>query len=90
MTTSEIVKELSLKFKLPQTEVKKLLTSTVAVLKEHLVNHENFTLPGFGTFDVKERKQRKSYNPHYKKRMLLPKKIVAVFRTSKRLQEQIK
>ena len=90
MTTSEIVKSLSAKFKLPQTEIKKLLSSTVDILKEHLVNHNKFTIPGLGTFDIAERKERKSYNPHHKKVMLFPQKIVAVFRPSKNLQDQVK
>jgi len=90
MTTLEIVKGLSEKFKLPQTEIKKLLTSTVNILREHLVNHDKYSIPGLGTFDSTERKERKSYNPHHKKVMLFPKKRVAVFRPSKKLQEQIK
>ncbi len=90
MTTSEIVKALSIKFKLPQTDIKKLLSSTVNILKEHLVNHNVFTIPGLGTFDVAERKERRSYNPHHKKVLLFPKKIVAVFRPAKSLQDQIK
>lgn len=90
MTTYEIVKTLSEKYKLPQTEIKKLLSSVINVLKEHLVNHNKFTLPGFGTFDIADRKERKSYNPHYKKVMLFPKKVVAVFRPSKKFQDQLK
>ena len=90
MTTSEIVKALSTKFKLPQTEIKKLLSSTINILKEHLVNHDTFSVPGLGTFDVAERKQRRSYNPHHKKVLLFPKKVVAVFRPTKSLQEKVK
>jgi DNA-binding protein HU-beta len=90
MTTSEIVKGLSSRFKLPQTEIKKLLTSTIHILRGHLINQDKYTLPGLGTFDIAERKERKSYNPHHKKVMLFPKKVVAVFRPSKRLQDQIK
>jgi len=90
MTTSEIVKSLADTFNKPQTEMKRLLISTVSVFKEQIINHNKFTLPGFGTFGVAERKERKAYNPHYKSIMLLPKKIVAVFKPSKRLKDQIK
>ena len=90
MTTAEIVKSLSTKFNLPQTEIKKLLSSTFNILKEHLVNHDRFSIPGLGTFDADERKERKSYNPYYKKVVLFPKKIVAVFRPSKSLQDNVK
>lgn len=90
MTSSEIVKSLAEKFKLPQTEIKNLLTSTINILKEHLINHDKFTIPDLGTFDVSERKERKSYNPHHNKVLLFPKKVVAAFRPSKNLQDQIK
>lgn len=90
MTTSEIVKLLAGKLGKPQTEVKRLLVSTVSIFKEHLVNHNSFTIPRFGTFAVTERKERKAYNPHYKALTLLPKKVVTVFRPSKALKDQIK
>ena len=90
MTTAEIVKTLSVKFELSQAEAKKLLSSVLSVFKENLVNHRRFTIPDLGTFDVSERKERKSYNPHHKKVLLFPKKIVAAFRQSKSLQDQVK
>lgn len=90
MNTSEIIKTLAAKFDKPQTEIKKLLASTIGIFREHLVNKEKFTIPGFGTFDTAERKERKAFNPHYKKMTLLPKKIVAVFRPSRKLKDQLK
>lgn len=90
MTTSEIIKSLAEKFDKPQTETKKLLYSAIGVFREHLVNREKFTIPGFGTFDTAQRNERRAYNPHHKKMTLLPKKVVGVFRPSKKLKDQIK
>ena len=90
MNTSEIIKILSQKLSKPQNEVKGLLNSAISIFKEHLSNHDRFTVPGFGTFDTAARSPRKSYNPHFKKMTLLPKKIVAVFRPSKSLKEKTK
>lgn len=90
MTTSEIIKSLAAKLDKPQTEIKRLFASTIGIFREHLVNNEKFTIPGFGTFDTAERSERKAYNPHYKKMTLLPKKVTAVFRPSKKLKDQIK
>ena len=90
MTTAEIIKSLATKFDKPQTEIKRLLKSTIDGFKEHLVNNEKFTIPGFGTFDTTERKERKAYNPYYKKMTLLPKKVVGVFRPSKKLKDLLK
>lgn len=90
MNTSEIVKILSERLDKPQTEIKGILNSVFAIFKEYLGNHDRFTIPGFGTFDTSARSPRKTYNPYYKKMMLLPKKIVAVFRPSKALREKVK
>ena len=90
MTTSELIKTLAIKLDKPQTEIRKLLNSTIGIFRERLVNKEKFTIPGFGTFDTAERKERRAYNPHYKKMTLLPKKRVGVFRSSKKLKDQIK
>jgi DNA-binding protein HU-beta len=90
MTTADIIKSLAHTFDKPQTEIKKILSSTVNTLREQLVNHTKFTLPGFGTFSMAKRKERKAYNPHYKSMTLLPQKVVAVFRPSKNLKEKVR
>ncbi len=90
MNTSEIIKILSEKMHKPQTDIKRMLNSATGIFKNHLNNHDRFTVPGFGTFDTAERSPRKSYNPYHKKLMLLPHKIVAVFRPSKALREKTK
>jgi DNA-binding protein HU-beta len=90
MNTSEIVKILSEKTQKPQKEVKEIFKSVMGIFKEHLSNQDRFTIPGFGTFDTAARSPRRSYNPHYKKMMLLPKKITAAFRPSKALREKTK
>ncbi len=90
MNTSEIIKILSERINKPQIEVKGILNSVIDIFKNHLDNHDRFTIPGFGTFDTAARSPRKTFNPHYKKMMLLPKKIVAVFRPAKALREKTK
>lgn len=89
MNTSEVVKRLSEKLDKSQTEIKDLLKSTIAIFREHLIDQDRFMIPGFGTFDVTERKHRIAFNPHYKKKMLFPKKMVAAFRPAKALQENV-
>ncbi len=90
MNTSEIVKTLAKRLDKPQSEIKTILSTVTGIFKEHLGNHDRFTIPGFGTFDTAAHNPRKSYNPHVKKMMLLPKKIVAIFRPSKALRENVK
>jgi len=69
-----------------QTDVEELYDSLVEILTDHLSNNETFTIPGFGSFQTKVRASYKSYNPHYKKMMIIPKKKVVHFNTSTRLK----
>ncbi|MCB0281080.1 MAG: HU family DNA-binding protein [Calditrichae bacterium] len=89
MNTSEVIKNLAARLDKSQTEIKELLHNTLEIFRNHLISHDKFTIPGFGTFDVAERKHKIAYNPHYKKKMLFPKKMVAAFRPAKALQENV-
>ena len=89
MTTDEVVKRLAGTFNKTQKEMHSTLKKVVGVFRTSLAEHKSFTIPSFGTFSIQERKHRKAYNPYYKKMMLIPRKIVAVFRTSKVLDEKL-
>ena len=89
MNTSEVIKNLAARLDKSQTEIKELLHNTLEIFRNPLISHDKFTIPGFGTFDVAERKHKIAYNPHYKKKMLFPKKMVAAFRPAKALQENV-
>ena len=89
MNKSELIAILADRLSQSQSETKKLLDSVFTIFREQLAKHDRFTIPGFGTFDTAEHRHHIAYNPHYKKKMLFPKKIVAVFRPAKALQEKI-
>ena len=89
MNSDEIVKRLAGTFNKTQKEMHATLKRVVGVFRESLAKHNSFTIPSFGTFDTQERKHRKAYNPHYKKMMLIPRKIVGVFRPSRVLDEKV-
>ena len=80
MEHSEIVQVLSEKFQLSKNETRRILQSIVKILTEKLSGNVRFTIPGFGTFGTKIRKQRRAFNPQTKSFMLLPKKNTVFFR----------
>lgn len=89
MNKAEVLKTLSRELGITQTDTEELYDSFVTILTDHLSNNEGFTIPGFGSFSTKVRASYKSYNPHYKKMMLIPKKKVVNFNTSTRLKDII-
>jgi DNA-binding protein HU-beta len=88
MNKSETVKALSEQLDLTQTETEKLYNSLVEQLTKHLSDKGGFSIPDFGSFTSEIREEYKSYNPHYKQMMLLPKKKVVRFSQSSALKDE--
>ena len=88
MNKSETVKALSEQLDLTQTETEKLYNSLVEQLTTNLSEREGFSIPDFGSFTSEIRDEYKSFNPHYKQMMLLPKKKVVRFSESSALKDE--
>lgn len=89
MNKSDFIKKLSKKSKLTQKECKLFLDVMISVIEQALKNGESISLMGFGKFETRYRKPRKSYNPHTKQRVLLPATKVPVFKAGKVLKEAV-
>ena len=90
MNTSDIVKIMAERLDKTQAEVKADMDTTLGVFKKHFGKQEGFTLPGLGTFRVKLKDNRKSYNISKGENVLLPKKQVLEFSPSTTLKETVK
>ncbi|OAN61678.1 hypothetical protein A8B79_04430 [Balneola sp. EhC07] len=88
MNKSETIKALSERLELTQTQTEELYNSLVSIFTEHLSNNNGFSIPDFGSFSSEIREEYKSYNPHYKQMMLLPKKKVVRFSQSSALKDE--
>jgi nucleoid DNA-binding protein len=88
MNKSETIKALSERLELTQTQTEELYNSLVSTFTEHLSKNSGFSIPDFGSFSSEIREEYKSYNPHYKQMMLLPKKKVVRFSQSSALKDE--
>ncbi len=88
MNKSETIKVLSERLELTQTETEELYNSLVSTFTEHLSENNGFSIPDFGSFSSEIREEYKSYNPHYKQMMMLPKKKVVRFSQSSALKDE--
>lgn len=88
MNKSETIKALSEELELTQTKTEELYNSLVNQLTSHLADQGGFSIPDFGSFGSEVREEYKSYNPHYKQMMLLPKKKVVRFSQSSALKDE--
>ncbi|XWN36892.1 MAG: HU family DNA-binding protein [Balneola sp.] len=88
MNKSETIKVLSERLELTQTQTEELYNSLVSTFTEHLSENNGFSIPDFGSFSSEIREEYKSYNPHYKQMMMLPKKKVVRFSQSSALKDE--
>lgn len=88
MNKSETVKALSEQLELTQTQTEELYNSLVTELTNYLSNQGGFSIPDFGSFNSEVREEYRSYNPHYKQMMMLPKKKIVRFSQSAALKDE--
>ena len=68
-----------------------LVVNTVfETISESLSNGENVQIIGFGSFDVRERAERKGRNPQTGKELVIPASKVPGFKAGKALKEVVK
>ena len=63
MTNKNFIKELSQRLECTSGEAQRMVKSLIDVMNEEFQSGEPFTIPGFGTFEVKKRMERIIVNP---------------------------
>lgn len=89
MNKSEVIKLLSNELDITQSDCDELYDEFISILTRHLAADTGFTLPSLGTFQSDIRDAYKSFNPHYEKMMLIPKKKVVHFSQSSTLRDEL-
>lgn len=90
MTTTEVIKLLSIRLQISQAEARRCLTQELEIIAEHLSKDTHVVLRRFGTFGVKTTAARKTYLPSEKKYYWVPERKVPFFRASQRLKDFVK
>ena len=91
MSRPELIKQLKLKYKkLNKSQLEAIIDTFFLSIGEALKNKQSVKLRGFGTFFVKEIKERYSArNPKTGELIYVPKKNKIRFRTSKKFNEYL-
>lgn len=64
--------------------------ATISAIQGALTEGEKVTLVGFGTFEVRDRKERKGVNPSTGEEITIPATKVPAFKPGKTLKEAVK
>lgn len=87
MNKAELITSMAEKSGLTKKDTEKAINSFMESVNEALVKGEKVQLVGFGTFEVKQRKERKGRNPKTQEEMLIPASKAPVFKAGKALKD---
>jgi len=86
---SEFIKSLAEKAEMTQKDAAKALDAMVDTIKEALAKGDKVQIIGFGSFEVRDRKERKVISPATKEEIVVPATKVPAFKPGKSLKEAI-
>ncbi|MCO8193369.1 MULTISPECIES: HU family DNA-binding protein [Anaerofustis] len=89
MNKSELVSALSEKTGLTKKECDSCLGAFIETVTETLKKEDKVSLVGFGTFEVRERAERKGINPQTKEQITIPASKAPVFKAGKALKDSL-
>ena len=89
MNKTELITAIAESADISKKDSEKALKAFVDVVTEELKKGEKVQLVGFGTFEVRERKERKGQNPQTKKPITIPATKVPAFKAGKNLKDVV-
>lgn len=89
MTKKDFVAQVATKTGLPVYKATKFVDAVLETIQESLVEDERIALPGFGTFEVRERGVRQGRNPQTGEAITIPPRKYPCFKPGIRFREMI-
>ena len=89
MNKSELVNAIDAKSGLSKKNSEAALNAMLSAVEEALVAGDKVVLVGFGTFEVKQRAERKGRNPQTKEEIVIPASKAPVFKAGKGLKDKV-
>jgi DNA-binding protein HU-beta len=90
MNKAELVDSMARKSGLTKKDAELALNAFTSSVQTAIQQKDKVVLVGFGTFEVRERAERKGMNPRTKQEIRIPATAVPVFKAGKGLKEQAK
>ena len=90
MTKVELIAAVAANAGLTKKDADKAVSATLDVITEALQKGEKVSLVGFGTFEVRERKERQGRNPQTREPMTIPASKLPAFSAGKALKDAVK
>ena len=89
MTKTELINSISDKANCTKKDAASALEATLAAIQEALEKGDKVSITGFGTFEVRERGEKKCINPKTKQEMICPPCKAPAFKAGKALKDAV-
>ena len=89
MNKADLISAVAEKGELTKKDAEKAVNAFVTVVSDALANDERVQMVGFGTFEVRERAERKGRNPQTKEEITIPASKAPVFKAGKALKDSV-
>ena len=83
MTKAELIAQVAEKSELSKKDAEKAIAAVVSSVTDALVAGDKVQLVGFGTFEVRDRKEKESKNPRTGEKIIVPAKKAPAFKALK-------
>ncbi len=89
MTKTELINKIAEKAEISKKDAEKAFSATVSSITEALVAGDKVQVVGFGTFEVRDRKEKESKNPRTGEKIVVPAKKAPAFKAGKALKDAV-
>ena len=89
MNKSELVASMAEKSQISKKDAEKALNAFMESVEDALVKNDKVQLVGFGSFEVRQRAERKGRNPQTKEEITIAASKAPIFKVGKALKESV-
>ncbi len=89
MTKADLITKIAEKSELSKKDSERALNAVIASVTEALTAGEKVQLTGFGTFEVRDKKEKEAINPKTKEKIKVPARKSPAFKAGKALKDAV-
>lgn len=89
MTKSDLITTVAESSGLTKKDTEKVISGLLSAVTNALVSGDKVQIVGFGTFEVRDRKEREGRNPSNGKPMTIPASRIPAFKAGKSLKDAV-
>lgn len=89
MTKTELISAVAEKAGFTKKDADAAVNAVIASITDSLANGEKVSIVGFGTFEVRERKEKQVINPQTKEKMTAPASKAPAFKSGQALKAAV-